>query len=139
LVSVSVTIGGESFEGRLQHELAPRTCARFQAMLPIRQSLIHARWSGEACWVPLGALDLGLGPESPVANPGPGEILLYPGGLSETEILIAYGAARFASVHGGLAGNPLLKITDGLDRLAALGRDVLWRGAREILFEPQRV
>ena len=33
---------------------APRTCAAFQAMLPFRNRLVQARWSGEAAWIPLG-------------------------------------------------------------------------------------
>jgi hypothetical protein len=28
------------------------------------QKLIHARWSGEACWIPLGDFKLGVGPEN---------------------------------------------------------------------------
>ena len=134
-MAVSISIDGERFAAQWRRDAAPKTCARFEAMLPFRRSLIHARWSGEACWVPLGALDLGLGQESPVGAPVAGEILLYPGGVSETEILIPYGAARFASAHGPLTGNPLLSITDGLDRLAAVGHAVLWNGAREIVFE----
>src|SRR5213082_1284093 len=58
-----------------------------------RERLIHVRWSGEACWIPLGALDLGLGYENATSFPAPGQILLYPGGISETEILFPYGAA----------------------------------------------
>ena len=45
----------------MERALAPRTCERFAAMLPYRERLIHVRWSGEGCWIPLGSLDLGLG------------------------------------------------------------------------------
>ncbi len=62
-------------------------------------------------------------------------MLLYPGGVSETEILIAYGPTCFASKAGQLAGNHFATITEGLDRLAELGRAVLWDGAKTILFE----
>src|SRR3954454_12128106 len=41
-------------------------------------------WSGEACWIPLGSLHFGVGCENATSYPGPGQILLYPGGLSET-------------------------------------------------------
>ena len=103
-------------------------------MLPYRERLIHVRWSGEACWIPLGGLDLGLGPENATSYPAPGQILLYPGGVSETEILIAYGAVQFASKAGQLAGNHFLTIVEGLDRLRPLGELTLWQGAQYIEF-----
>jgi hypothetical protein len=119
---------------RLEDSLAPKTCARFRAMLPYRQRIIHVRWSGEACWIPLGALDLGLGYENATSYPAPGQILLHPGGISETEFLLPYGACQFASKVGVLAGNHFLTITEKLDDLAALGRQVLWSGAQDIAF-----
>jgi hypothetical protein len=66
--------------------------------------------------------------------PAPGQILLYPGGVSETEILLAYGAVRFASKVGQLAGNHFLTVVDGLDQLRPLGELVLWYGAQDIEF-----
>ncbi|HEX3703768.1 MAG TPA: DUF3830 family protein, partial [Vicinamibacterales bacterium] len=92
------------------------------------------RWSGEACWIPLGSLDLGLPYENHTSYPAPGEILLYPGGLSETEILLPYGGVRFASKVGQLAGNHFLTIVEGMERLRPLGERVLWNGAQEIAF-----
>jgi hypothetical protein len=52
--------------------------------------------------------------------------------VSETEILLAYGPVAFASKAGPLAGNHFLTVTDGLDRLADLGRGTLWTGAKSI-------
>ncbi len=92
------------------------------------------RWSGEACWIPLGDLDLGLGFENHTSYPAPGQILLYPGGISETEILLAYGGVQFASKMGQLAGNHFLTITEGLENLTPLGKMVLWQGAQSIIF-----
>jgi hypothetical protein len=66
--------------------------------------------------------------------PAPGEIILYPGGVSETEILIAYGAVRFASKVGQLAGNHFLTIVDGLEHLRPLGELTLSHGAQTIEF-----
>ena len=88
-------------------------------MLPYRERIIHVRWSGEACWIPLGDLDLGLGFENHTSYPAPGQILLYPGGISETEILLAYGGVRFASKMGQLAGNHFLTVIEGNENLAS--------------------
>jgi hypothetical protein len=104
-------------------------------MLPYKQQIIHVRWSGEGCWIPLGEFDFGLGHENPTSYPAPGEIILYPGGISETEILLAYGAVAFSSKVGQLAGNHFLTITKGRENLAALGKMTLWKGAQDILFE----
>jgi hypothetical protein len=103
-------------------------------MLPYRERLIHVRWSGEACWIPLGDLDLGLGYENATSYPAPGQLLLHPGGVSETEILLAYGAVRFASRVGQLAGNHFLTIVEGAEQLPELGRLTLWQGAQPIEF-----
>jgi hypothetical protein len=64
-----------------------------------------------------------------------GDILFYPGGYSETEIILAYGACSFASKMGPLAGNHFLTIVEGREHLRALGTTVLWQGAQDVLFE----
>jgi hypothetical protein len=135
LSDIRITAGPFAFAARLEHAVAPRTCERFIAMLPYRERIIHVRWSGEACWIPLGALDFGLGHENATSYPAPGQILLYPGGVSETEILIGYGAVHFASKAGQLAGNHFLTIVEGLEQLRPLGEMTLWQGAQPILFE----
>ena len=134
MTRVNIAAGPFSFGARLEESAAPRTCARFVTLLPYRQRIIHVRWSGEACWIPLGELDLSLGYENHTSYPAPGQILLYPGGISETEILLAYGAVQFASKMGQLAGNHFLTVDQGNENLAALGKVVLWEGAQEIVF-----
>lgn len=134
MTNLTVTIGDEHFAARLQDELAPVTCAKFRQLLPWSQKIIHVRWSGEACWIPLGNLNFGLGYENATSHPSPGEFILYPGGVSETEILLAYGGVNFSSKAGQLAGNPLLVITEKLDGLAEVCREVLWQGARDVTF-----
>jgi hypothetical protein len=106
-------------------------------MLPYRQKIIHVRWSGEGCWIPLGDLDLGLTYENATSHPAPGEIIVHPGGLSETEILLAYGAVQFSSKVGQLAGNHFLTIVEGRENLRPLGEMVLWKGAQDIVFSAQ--
>jgi hypothetical protein len=131
---LNITIGDDTFVGFLELGRAPATCAAFVARLPFETNIIHVRWSGEAVWMPLGELDFEVGFENATSYPAPGQIILYPGGISETEILMAYGPCRFASKAGQLAGNPLLAIRDGLDRLADIGRQTLQNGAMPIRF-----
>jgi hypothetical protein len=72
--------------------------------------------------------------ENHTSYPAPGQIILYPGGISETEILLAYGGVHFASRMGQLAGNHFITVTSGLERLPELGKMVLWQGAQDIVF-----
>jgi hypothetical protein len=130
-----ITAGPFTFDARFETAAAPKTVAVFKRLLPYENKIIHVRWSGEAVWIPLGELDLGLAYENHTSYPAPGQMIVYPGGISETEILLAYGGVRFASKVGQLAGNHFLTITSGLDKLAELGRSVLWEGAKTIRIE----
>jgi len=134
LSDIRITAGPFTFAARFDHAAAPKTCAWFQSVLPYRERIIHVRWSGEACWIPLGDLSPGLPHENATSYPAPGQILFHPAGVSETEILLAYGACRFASKVGQLAGNPFLTIVEGLDNLRPLGELTLRCGAQEIEF-----
>src|SRR5204862_7425481 len=125
---VTIVIGEEEFEARFQYEQAPQTCARFASLLPWTQQLIHVRWSGEGRWIPLGTLDLNIGFENATSYPRPGEGIVYPGGISETEGLISYGSGGFASTVGQLASNPPLTMTDKMDCLAEFRREIRWSG-----------
>jgi uncharacterized protein DUF3830 len=132
---LQISAGPYRFTARFETEAAPQTVAAFRRMLPLRTKLIHARWSGEATWIPFGDLDVGVGKENATRYPAPGQLLLYPGGASETEILIPYGTAAFGSKAGPLHGNHFATIVDGVDQLRELGRKTLWEGAQEIQFE----
>jgi hypothetical protein len=134
LGDVRITAGPYEFVARWEGEKSPETCEAFERLLPYRQRIIHVRWSGESCWIPLGDLDLGVGFEDATSYPAPGEILLYPGGYSETEILFPYGGTHFASKLGQLAGNHFLTVTEGRENLRPLGEMTLWEGAQEIDF-----
>lgn len=133
-MSIEIEVAGIRFRARLETASAPKTCVRFQEMLPLKTKIIQARWSGEACWIPFGKLDLDLGNENHTSHPAPGQLLLYPGGISETEILFPYGSTLFASKVGQLAGNHFATVYEGNDRLRELGELVLWKGAQEIVF-----
>lgn len=133
--NLRITAGPFKFHARFEIEAAPKTCAIFQRLLPYKQRVIHVRWSGEAVWVPLGETDLGVPAENQTSYPAPGQMILYPGGISETEILLAYGGVRFASKVGQLAGNHFITITSPLDDVVKLGKMTLWEGAQPILIE----
>ena len=134
MTDIKIAAGPYAFTACFDRSAAPKTCAWFERLLPYRERIIHVRWSGEACWIPLGALEVGVGFESATAYPAPGQILLHPGGVSETEILLGYGACRFASKAGQLAGNPFLTIVEGMENLRLLGELTLWQGAQPIEF-----
>ena len=135
MANICITVASLIFVARLEANDAPRTCAEFGKLLPYRQKLIQARWSGEAGWIPLGDFKLDVGFEHHTSYPAPGEILFYPGGYSETEILFPYGATHFASKLGQLAGNHFATIIEGREQLREVGRLLLWHGAQDILFE----
>lgn len=135
MTMLRITAGPFVFTARMEEEDAPRTCAAFSQLLPFRNKIIHARWSGEACWIPLGDFQLNVDFENHTSHPAPGQVLFYPGGYSETEILFPYGGARFASKVGQLAGNHFLTVVAGNEHLRELGRTCLWEGAQDIVFE----
>jgi Protein of unknown function (DUF3830) len=129
-----ITAGPFRFRARWE-AAAPKTRLAFESMLPFRNKLIHVRWSGESAWIPLGNLEIDLPFENHTSHPAPGEVLLYPGGFSETEILLPYGGTCFSSVVGQLAGNHFLTVPEGAEQLRELGRMVLWEGAQDVVFE----
>ena len=132
---LKITAGPFTFKALMEEVAAPQTCAAFLKLLPFRNKVIHSRWSGEAVWIPLGDFDAGVGFENHTSHPSRGDILLYPGGFSETEILFTYGSSCFASKMGQLAGNHFLTVVEGTEQLAEMGKLVLWNGAQDIVFE----
>ena len=132
---LEISSGEFRFTARLEEDAAPATVAAFRRLLPLESRIIHARWSGESCWIPFGELDLGFGAENAMCYPAPGQLLFYPGGVSETEILFTYGPTAFASKAGMLAGNHFGTVLEGVEQLGELGRKALWEGAQPIRFE----
>ncbi len=135
MTTLRITVGPFTYIAKMEEADAPKTCAEFGKLLPYKQRIIHARWSGEACWIPLGEFKLDVGFENHTSHPSHGEILFYPGGYSETEILFPYGACSFSSKLGQLAGNHFLTVVEGQEQLREMGRTVLWEGAQDITFE----
>jgi hypothetical protein len=130
-----IAVAGFELAARWEEARSPRTVAFVKTMLPYESKLIQARWSGQSAWVPMGDFDVGdLGPEDPTTYPAPGQLLLYPGGVSEVEILFPYGDTCFASKAGQLAGNVFATVIEGTDHLQEIGERVLWQGAQPISF-----
>ena len=133
---LEITAGAFVFLARCEDD-APDTVAAFLRLLPLESKVIHVRWSGEGCWIPMGDLDVGIGPENATRYPNPGELIFYPGGVSETELLLAYGYVAFASKAGALAGNHFATVVEGNENLRPLGVKCLWEGAQEIRFREE--
>jgi hypothetical protein len=131
---LEIVAAGFSFRARFEEADAPATVAAFRAILPFEDRIIHCRWSGESNWIPWGDRELGIGAENATCYPAPGELLLYPGGVSETELLFPYGHCAFGSKAGALAGNHFATLVEGHEHLAELGRRTLWDGAQPISF-----
>lgn len=132
---MKITIDGHVFDAVFEQDASPESCAAFKKSMPFSSTVVHVRWSGEGMWIPLGDMDFDVGYEDATSYPAPGQILLYPKGKSETEILIAYGSVQFASKAGTLAGNHFATITSDLDKLREIGVSTLWEGKKSILFE----
>jgi Protein of unknown function (DUF3830) len=135
MADIRIVAGDLQFLAQFERESAPLTCSYFESLLPYQTQLIHVRWSGEGCWIPLGNRAMPFPLENATSYPAPGQMIFYPGGYSEAEILLAYGSVRFASKLGQLAGNNFLTVVQGLELLPTLGRRTLWEGAQEILIQ----
>lgn len=120
-------LGEASFLARSEPG-APQTFDKLCARLPFEGQILHARWSGEAAWARLGE-PLDLATENATAYPCPGQLLLYPGGISEPELLLPYGPCAFASCAGSLAGNHFATVTGSLPLLRMICESTLVRGA----------
>ena len=130
-----ITAGPFTFDARLEERAAPQTCAAIRALLPLQGKLVHCRWSGESTWVPMGEQRLAVALENHTSHPAPGQVLVYPGGISEMEILFPYGATLFSSKVGQLAGNHFATVVEGNEHLADVGRLTLWEGAQDFRIE----
>ncbi len=130
-----IEIDGFEFNAVFEEDKSPKTCEIFKKEMPFISDVVHVRWSGEGMWIPLGNKDFSVEYEDATSYPTPGQILLYPKGKSETEILIAYGGVQFASKAGTLAGNHFATITSDLEKLREIGVSTLWEGKKSIIFK----
>lgn len=128
---VQLSVGAFRFRGRWEARAAPASVAWLAARLPLDGHALHARWSGEAGWMPLEVPAV-LAAENAVAYPQRGQLLLYPGARSGPELLIPYGACAFASKAGSLAGNHVITLAGDLEALREMGETLLRKGAQPL-------
>ena len=102
--TLQIIVGDLHFSARWE-AAAPRTIEAIRGMLPIESKLIHCRWTGESTWIPFGDFRPGLDYENHTSHPAPGQLAIYPGGISECEIFFPYGGCTTASKVGQLAAN----------------------------------
>ena len=135
MVDLRIRVGDEFEFGAIWEAAAPLTHEALRPWLPIRSQLIHCKWSGESTWIPFGETRPDVGFENHTSHPVPGDLLIYVGDISECEILFPYGACSFSSRVGQLAGNHFATLVPDAgwrERLAEVGRRVLWEGAQSI-------
>jgi hypothetical protein len=130
LADIRIDVGVLEFTARWEAN-APVSRAWLLNRLPLEGTLLQARWSGEAGWSRLGA-NLRLEPENATTRPGPGQILLYAGDVSEPELLIPYGACAFAYQGGPLRGNHVVTLDQAPHELRTLGEILQSKGAQSL-------
>jgi hypothetical protein len=129
-----IRVGDLNFSARWE-PAAPKTIEAIRKLLPLDAKLIHCRWTGESTWIPFGDFRPGLDYENHTSHPAPGQLAIYPGGISECEIFFPYGGCTTASKVGQLAANHFASVEgddDWADRLREMGRRCLWEGAQDI-------
>ena len=138
---LKITVGDLTFEADLEEADAPHTVEGILKLLPISGTLLQAPWCGEAGSLDMSDSGFDLGEsehesfENHTTHPSPGNILIYPGGFSDPEILFAYGPAIFARRFGNLAGNHFATVTKGREHFKELGRRLQYEGAQAITIE----
>lgn len=132
MTKLKFKVAGREMIAVLEEEKAPKTCEVFKKMLPLKEKMIHVRWSGQGVWIPYGDERTGLEYENNTSHPQKGQMLLYIGGVSEMEIILAYGACVFSSCSGQISGNHFLTIIEGEEYLEEIGTKILWDGAQEL-------
>ena len=132
--TLKIDVGDLHFTAHWEAD-APHTRDAIRRLLPLTSQLIHCRWTGESTWIQFGDYRPGVDYENHTSHPAPGQLALYPGGISECEIFFPYGAAALASKVGQLAANHFATIDPDegwADRLREVGRRCLWEGAQDI-------
>lgn len=107
-----------AFPVELFDNLAPATCAVIRASLPLRHTLINARWSG-----PMGIIRKLPFPELPLENPlgfvQCGDLIYH---SPHRDAGLVYGVTQFREQTGSVYVTGFGRVLERLDELNALGR-----------------
>lgn len=146
---MEIQIGEKTFISKLMPEKAPKTVKAFLSILPLESVTWHQFWSGQGlqCHDPVlkqMARDHGLWPnadfpdytENPSIYGSAGEVGFYPVGHG---LFITYGKCRFFGPPEGVEPTYIFaKISEGLDELYDLGRQIGRHGQQKIILREHK-
>jgi hypothetical protein len=119
--------------GELLESEAPASIEALKSFLPLETGLMHVRWSGHATWINIDEIELPSVPrENHTVYPSRGDVLFYPGYRNEQEILLACGPTCFKSPAGELAGDHVATVDASDEELAALERETMETGKKNV-------
>ena len=136
MATLRITAGPYTFKARWEEKDAPKTVAAVRRMLPLRSKLVHVPLERRVHLGPDGREAPRRGLREPhQSSRARARSSIYPGGISEMEILFPYGSCLFSSKVGQLAGNHFATVIEGNEHLAEIGRLTLWEGAQDFVVE----
>lgn len=126
---------GGVFQAELIEDLAPKTSRAFWDLLPLRQKVGHAKFSGHVLYIFPG-MDIADMENSRCIGVLPGEILFNPHVTNQPphpkEMMIVYGPALLRDAFGYAPSNLFARITANVDELMKVGKRIDEEG-REFL------
>lgn len=127
-----IAVGGKEFVARNLDDRAPRTVAALAAVAPVRCEVVHEQWSGAiVATTTRGLLDTRGDEPEPFQQPG----TLY-AAVDDGSLALCYGQGRLQDAYAPRRAVPVARIIGDLDELAALCKDVQFRGATELTISP---
>ena len=118
---------GGSFEAELLDELAPKTCQAFWDLLPLRQRVGHAKFSGHVLYIFPG-ITLDVMENSRCVGVIPGEILFNPHLTNKPahpkEVIFVYGPALIRDSFGYAPSNLFARITQNVEEFTKIGKRI---------------
>ncbi len=150
MAKLEISIEGRVFVADLLEDSAPKTCKKVLSLLPIESYVLHARWCGNAIFIP-EVPRMRLEPENRTILCTAGDILWGPEDFFQGdffhdpqykgELFIAYDEAIFQGKWarccrlpdvGPIPTNLFAKISENLEELKELGERVQKEGMKNI-------
>ena len=118
---------GGAFQAELLEDLAPKTCRAFWDLLPLRQKVGHAKFSGHVLYIFPG-MDIVEMENSRCIGVLPGEILFNPHVTNQPahpkEMMIVYGPALPRDAFGYAPSNLFARISADIEELKKIGKRI---------------